>query len=179
MNEVTPWQLFVRRGAYLSVGLLLIIGTLIPFDLTAGGLPGPDILYCLTMIYVIRRPEFVPVWSIFLVFFLRDILSMAPLGLWSLLVVVGTEVVRANIQAFREYFFPLEWLWIAAIFGGMIVIQQVTLSTTLSITPNFGELLYMFVFTVAVYPVTVAVMRYVFRISRPAPGNLDAWGHRL
>ncbi|MCP5087316.1 MAG: hypothetical protein GY952_11000 [Rhodobacteraceae bacterium] len=179
MNETTTFQLFLRRAVYLSLAFIFVSGTLIPFDLTAGSLPGPDILYCLTMIYVIRRPEFIPIWAIFLVFFLREILSMEPLGLWSMLVLVGTEIVRANIQAFREYFFLLEWLWVVAIFAIIQIINQVVLSVSLSITPNILSQLYLLVFTAVAYPATVAVIRFAFGINRPLPGELDAWGNRL
>ncbi|MCP5073417.1 MAG: hypothetical protein GY947_09005 [Rhodobacteraceae bacterium] len=179
MNETTKFQMSLRRAVYLAIGLFLVVTALIPFDLTAGALPGPDVLYCLTMVYVIRRPEFVPVWSIFLIFFLRDILSMAPLGLWSLLVIVGTEVVRANLQAFREYFFFLEWLWVVAIFAAILSIQHVVLSLSLSTTQNIASQLYLLVFTALAYPVTVAIMRYAFSMTRPLPGELDAWGNRL
>ena len=179
MNEVSAWELSVRRGSYLAVGILLIVSSLLPLNLAAGSWPGPDLLYCITMVYMIRRPEFLPVWSVLIVFFLREILTTAPLGLWTMLMVIGTEIVRSNIQAFREYIFGLEWLWVTAIYGGALLIQNIVLSLALSHQPAGLDQFYQFLFTVAAYPIIVAVMRFGFNIQRPPPGEIDAWGHRL
>ena len=61
MIKITMLQLSLRRAGFVGIGMLFILAALIPFDLQAGSLPGPDILYCLTMVFVIRRPEYVPV----------------------------------------------------------------------------------------------------------------------
>lgn len=179
MDDITPWQFWLRRAGFIAIATMFILQALIPLDLTANRLPGPDVLYCVTMAYIIRRPEFVPLWAIFFVFFLRDILSMAPLGIWTLLVITSTEIVRSNLQAFREYFFGIEWLWIAGIFGAILLTQQLILSITLSFTPTFVDLALQFFFTAAIYPVIVAFMKYGFRIECPAAGKTDAKGHKL
>lgn len=179
MQDESPFRLFSYRAGYAGLGILLVLWSVVPFDMRAGALPRPDVFYCITMVYVIRRPEWAPVWLIFGVFFLRDILTQAPLGLFTLLIVMGSEVVRANIQAFREYFFGLEWVWIGGIFVAITLVQQVLLVLTLSQTPRFVEQLYLILFTVAIYPVTVAVMKFGFGFTRPRPGELDAWGKRL
>jgi len=179
MDEISPWQFWLRRAGFIAIGALFMLQALIPLDLTANRLPGPDVLYCLTMAYLIRRPEFVPLWSIIFVFFLRDVLTMAPLGIWTLLIIASTELVRANLQAFREYFFGIEWLWVAVIFGAMLLAQQLILALTLSASPTFVDLLLQFLFTTGIYPVIVAFMKYGFRIDKPAAGKTDARGHRL
>ncbi|MCO4824300.1 MAG: hypothetical protein KC451_05555 [Amylibacter sp.] len=178
MDDTSPVQLWMYRAAYLGIGMAFILWSIIPFDLSAGALPVPDIFFCITMAYVVRRPEYVPVWMIFVVFFLRDILTQAPLGLCTLLVVMGTEVVRGNIQAFREYNFGLEWLWIGAIFVAITTTEQILLALTLSDTPRLLGQVLLILFTLAAYPVTVGVMKFGFGITRPRPGELDAWGKR-
>ena len=179
MDEVSPFQLWMYRAGFVALGLLFVLWSIVPFDMSAGAIPRPDVFYCITMVYIIRKPEWVPVWSVFAVFFLRDILTQAPLGLFTLLVVLGTEVVRANLQAFREYIFGLEWLWIGAIFVAMTLVQQVVLALMLAQTPRLLDQLYLIIFTVAAYPVTVGAMKYGFGFTRPRPGELDAWGKRL
>ncbi len=178
MDDTSPFQLWMYRTAFLGIGMAFILWSIIPFDLSAGALPVPNIFFCITMSYVVRRPEYVPVWAVFIVFFLWDVLTQAPLGLCTLLVVMGTEVVRGNIQAFREYNFGLGWLWISAIFVAITATEQILLALTLSDTPRlFGQVL-LILFTVAAYPVTVGVMKFGFGITRPQPGELDAWGNR-
>jgi rod shape-determining protein MreD len=179
MEDVSPVRLWMYRASFVAVGMLLILWSIIPFDLSAGAMPVPDLFYCITMVYVVRRPEYVPIWAVFFVFFMRDVLTQAPLGLFTLLMVMGTEVVRANIQAFREYIFGLEWLWMATIFVAITLIQQVLLALTLSDTPRFLEQVLLILFTVMTYPVTVGAIKYGLGITRPRPGELDAWGKRL
>ncbi len=179
MEDVSPLRLWMYRAGFLAIGFACILWAIIPFDMSASTLPVPDFFYCVTIAYIVRRPEYVPVWAVFLVFFLRDILTQAPLGLFTLLVVMGSEVVRANIQAFREYIFGLEWLWVATIFTIITVVQQVLLALTLSDTPRFVVQVLLIVFTVLAYPVIVGAMKFGFGITRPRSGELDAWGKRL
>ncbi len=179
MDEVTPFQFWIRRGTYLAFGILLLLQAIIPQSLEATQIPGPDIFYCITMAYIIRRPEYAPLWAIVLIFFLRDVVTMAPLGLATLFFLIATEIVRANLQAFREYFFGIEWLWVAVIYGLILVTQNLVLSLSVSFTPKFVDLFYQFFFTTLAYPVIVLIMRYLFAIDRPAAGKTDARGHRI
>ncbi|MDR6264444.1 MULTISPECIES: hypothetical protein [Rhodobacterales] len=179
MDDIAPFRLWLCRAYYLGIGLLLVLWSIVPFDLTAGSWPRPDIFYCITIAYVVRKPEWAPVWAVFFVFFMRDVLTLAPLGLFTLLIVLGSEVVRGNIQAFREYSFGLEWLWMGAIFTAITIVQQILLLLMLAQTPRFVEQIYLIVFTIMAYPVIVGAMKYGFGFTRPRPGELDAWGKRL
>ena len=167
------------RALFTALGLAFVFWKIVPFEWSPGSTPGPDIFYCITMAYVIRRPEYAPVWLIFAVFFMRDVLTLAPIGLFSLFMVVGTEVVRSNLQAFREYIFGMEWLWIASIFTVITLVQQVMLGLMLANTPRFVDQLLLILFTVLSYPVIVGIMKYGFGFDRPQPGATDAWGKPL
>ncbi len=179
MDDISPFQFWMRRGIYLGLGILLLLQAIIPLNLEATHIPGPDVLYAITMAYVIRRPEYAPLWAIVAIFFLRDVLTMAPLGLGTLLFLIATEIVRSNLQAFREYFFGIEWLWVSVIYGLILLVQTLILSLSVSFTPKFVDLLYQFLFTALVYPVIVLIMRYLFAIDRPAAGKTDARGHHI
>ncbi|MEM6618338.1 MAG: hypothetical protein AAF631_03460 [Pseudomonadota bacterium] len=179
MSEVSPFQVWRARTTFLAVGLGFVAWQVVPFDLSAGRLPWPDVFYCITMVYVIRCPEYAPVWAIFAVFFMRDVLTMAPLGLTTLLMVFGTEIVRANIQAFREYAFGLEWLWVAGIFAGIVLGGHIILGLTLSQAPRLLDQVWLILFTAAAYPVTVFSLKFGFGFERPQPGEFDAYGRRL
>ena len=179
MRGVSTFHFWMYRIGYVGVGSTCILLSIIPFDLSANTLPYPDIFYCFTMIFIVRRPEYVSVWAVFFVFFLRDILTQAPLGLFTFLVIMASEVVRANIQAFREYNFWLEWLWVAAIFIVIMVVQQTILALTLSDMPQLMENILPILLTVMAYPAIVGLVQYGFGLQRPQPGELDAWGNRL
>lgn len=178
-GEISPLRLWVLRSVFIGVAVLVVMWRIVPFDLTAGRWPWPDIFYCITMAYTVRRPELAPVWAILAVFFLRDILTMAPLGLFTLLVVLGSEVVRSNLQAFREYPFALEWMWISGIFALITAVQQIVLGLMLSDVPPFIDQLWLVVMTALAYPPVVFVLRYGFGFTRPQPGEYDGFGHRI
>ena len=179
MTETSFTRLAVNRGVFLLAGVLVVAWRIVPFDLSTGRLPWPDIFYGITMAYVVRRPEWAPAWAIFAVFFLRDILTMAPLGLFTLLMILGTEIVRANLQAFREYPFALEWVWIAGIFALITLGQQVVLGLMLADPPALLDQLWLILLTATIYPVIVFVLKYAFGFERPQPGETDAYGNRL
>ena len=84
MEDTSPLRLWMYRLSFVLVGMVFILWAIIPFDLSAGALPFPDIFYCITMGLIVRRPEYVPIWAVFAVFFMRDILTQAPLGLATL-----------------------------------------------------------------------------------------------
>ncbi len=179
MEDISAFRLWIHRTGFLGIGLVSVLWSVIPFDLSAEALPDPDLFYCLTMAFLVRRPEYVPIWTVFVVFFMRDVLTLAPLGLSTLMIIIASEVVRTNVQAFREYIFGLEWLWVATMFTIITLIQNTVLTLTFADTPRLVEQVPLILFTVLAYPVIVWVIRYVFRITRPRPGESDAWGKRL
>lgn len=179
MTEVSLTRLWMCRLIFLAVGIGVVLWRIVPFDMTAGRLPWPDIFYCITMAYVVRRPEWAPVWIIFVAFFLRDILTIAPLGLFTLAIVIGSEIVRVNVQAFREYPFALEWLWMTTIFAIITLAQQLILGLMLSQTPRFIEQLWLVLLTAIAYPLVVFVLKFAFGFSRPQPGEFDGLGNRI
>src|SRR6056297_633829 len=81
---------------FLAIAAVLFFVQLLPLDLQPGRFPGPDVLLLLAIAWVLRRPDFVPVLLVAAVFLLADILFMRPLGLWTALVVLGMEFLRAR-----------------------------------------------------------------------------------
>lgn len=179
MNDISVLHLAMLRIMFLFFGLMFVIGGLIPFDLTAGRVPGPNLLFCVTFVLVIRRPEVVPVWSIFAVYFLQELFSSSAFGLWTLLVVLATELVRTNLQAFREYNFMLQCLWFGSVLLGMLAVQKAVLTLSVVTGPTVNDQMIIFALTLLCYPVTALIMEFIFGIDTPAPGELDARGQRL
>jgi rod shape-determining protein MreD len=152
---------------------------MLPFDLSVSAWPGPDLLFALTAAYVVRRPELVPFWAVGGIFLLNDVMHMLPLGLWTFLVLLAVEFMRARFSRFREYMFPLEWLIVALIFGLALIVQTLVLKVLFVPTPRVAELIRLFMITVAAYPLVVGFLALLFGIRKPAPGVSDALGHRI
>lgn len=179
MANVPLYRLWTYRAGIAVLGLLVVLWSILPFNMNAGTLPPPDILFCFTMAYIIRKPELMPVRSILVVFFLRDVLTQAPLGLFTLSMVLASEAVRTNLQAFRGYSFGKEWMWIGTIFATITILQKLILEITFTQAPDLDELIYQILFTVGIYPVAAGALKFGFGFKRPPPGEFDAFGKRL
>ena len=139
----------------------------------------PDLLILLTLAWVIRRPSYVAALTIAAVFLLADMLFQRPPGLWAGLVLILSEILRTRSRSMRTLPFWLEWVTVA---GGVIaitMIYRVTLSFTIVPQAPLGLTLVHLMLTLALYPAVVFVSYAVFGVSRPAPGEVDALGHRI
>jgi len=139
----------------------------------------PDLLLLITLAWIARRPSFAPVIVIAAVFFLSDMLFQRPPGLWAGLVLILSEVLRSRARAMRTLPFMLEWATVASGIVLITFIYHFTLSMTLVSQAALGLTLIQMVLTIATYPAVVFVSYAVFGVSRPAPGEVDALGHRL
>lgn len=167
------------RTLFVVIGLVLIFVRLMPVDHSPGGLPGPDLTLALTLAWVLRRPEYVPALLIVLVFLLEDIMFWRPIGLWALIVLGATEFLRRREQSLRDLPFALEWALVAGLLIAMVAVKRIVLLVTMVDQPSLGLELFQMLVTLAAYPVVVLVSRVAFGLRRAAPGEVDAYGHRM
>jgi len=92
----------------------------------------PETTLLITLILIIRSPDYVPFWLIFLTFILSDFLLTKPLGLNTFLVLIITEFVRRNRPAFVEMLFLSEWLVISIILFFASLLKEILLILSLS-----------------------------------------------
>ncbi|MAQ36977.1 MULTISPECIES: rod shape-determining protein MreD [Thioclava] len=167
------------RTLFVVIGLVLIFVRLMPVDHSPGGLPGPDLTLALTLAWVLRRPEYAPALLIVLVFLLEDIMFWRPIGLWALIVLGATEFLRRREQSLRDLPFALEWALVAGLLIAMVAVKRIVLLVTMVDQPSLGLELFQMLVTLAAYPVVVLVSRVAFGLRRAAPGEVDAYGHRM
>lgn len=179
MDEVwwrAPWA---YRGLFLGLALLILFFRLLPLGQTPGRLPGPDLLLCLIMAWMVRRPEFLPLPIIVVVILIEDFLLMRPPGLWTALLVVATEFLRTRVALTRELNFPVEWMLVSGLMLGMTLTYQLTLAVTFEPQPSFGVTLVQTLWSIVVYPVVVLVSQFALNLRKPAAGEVDKAGKRL
>lgn len=141
--------------------------------------PGADLLLCLVLVWVQRRPDHLPAPMIALVFLFDDVLTMRPPGLWAALVLVGTDYLRGREAITRDLPFWAEWLMVGLVLGAMTLANRLVLAVFM--VPQVGvglSVVHMFV-TLAIYPIMAVFMQYVFGLHRAAPGEVDSWGNRI
>ncbi|WP_299813076.1 rod shape-determining protein MreD [uncultured Jannaschia sp.] len=159
----------------LSAGILFF--ALVPFGVGERAWPGPELMVCLTVAWVLRRPDYVPVWLLLPLLLLDDALLLRPLGLWTLLVFLLSEYLRRRVDHAEALPFLSELFLVAGGIVAVFVANHVALVLLLVETPPaHGQALHALA-TIAFYPV-VALGSQLLGVRRLAPGELDSLGSR-
>ncbi|WP_209426091.1 rod shape-determining protein MreD [Pararhodobacter sp. SW119] len=179
MTEVARLDILGHLALWLLlVGLALFL-RILPIDLSPGGHPGPDVILVLTMAWVLRRPAHLPALAIALVWLVEDLMMLRPPGLWALLVLVGTEFLRARHSVVREITFMLEWAMVTGVLLAMTLAYRLVIAIVMLPQDPLDLSLMKLGLTVASYPAVVLVLHFVLRIRKPATGEVDELGRKL
>lgn len=179
MAETPSSQLWIGRATFLGLAALVIFIQLLPIDGRPDRWAFPDILLAGTLAWTARRPDYAPVLSIAIVFLLADLLFQRPPGLMAALVVIATEAIRSRNAAFRNSTVPLEWATITAFIIAITLGNRLVLAVLMTPQAPLGMTLMQMIATILTYPVVILVAHFLFGVSRPAPGQVDSFGHRL
>ena len=172
-------SVWLHRLLFVAVSAFLLFLRLLPIDSAAGGLPGPDLLLCLIFAWMVRRPDYLPVLLVAAVVLTEDMLLMRPPGLWTALVVLGSEFIRSRVALTRELNFSVEWLLVAGLMVAIFLLNRLFFAVTLLPQPAFGFALVQIIWSIMAYPVVVALSRFGLDLRKPAMGETDAQGRRI
>jgi rod shape-determining protein MreD len=178
MAERTESRIWVMRTTYLGLCTLLIFLHLLPLDTNPRGWVGPDLILALTCAWVVRRPEFVPVPLVALVFLMSDLLFHMPPGLWAAIVVIGIQTLRARTPVLRDLAFPAEWFTVAVTLTVMALGNQIALGLLLVDRPSLSLGLMQLVMTLLFYPLVAFGSQVIFGVRKQSPGDVDALVNR-
>ena len=179
MAEARPVRSYSYLALFLALAALSLFIRLLPLGDRGWLFPAPDLLLCLTLAWVVRRPDYLPALAIATVFFLEDLLLMRPPGLWAMLVVLGSEFLRRRAATLRGLNFGFEYLLVAGTLLAMFLANRMILAIVMVPQPSFGLSFAQFLATVIAYPVMVALSHFVFKLRKPATGEVDALGQKL
>lgn len=179
MTEFWRLDTLAHLGLWLLIAALSILARLLPLSVAPESWPGPDLLLALTLAWVLRRPSHLPVAMIALVFFAEDLFLSRPPGLWALVVVIGTEVLRRRQSVVREMNLLLEWATVAVVLVAMTVGYRIGLAIVMTPREPLDLSLIRLAVTVLFYPVVVGVLQYFLQVRKPATGEVDQLGRRL
>jgi len=172
-------SVWLYRAGFVLVALFLLFLKLLPLGTTAGDWPGPDLLLCLIFAWLVRRPDYLPVWLVLIVVLLEDLLLLRPPGLWAALVVLASEFVRSRGALTRELSFWVEWALVAGVMVGLIVAYRVAFAITFLPQAGFGFAMMQVLWSILCYPLVVGALRLTLDLRKPATGEVDAYGRRL
>ena len=164
---------------FLAIAATFLFVRLLPLSAMPARFPGPDLMLCLTLAWVQRRPDYVPALLIVAVFLFDDILSMRPPGLWPLVVLLGTEFLRSRLATLRDLPFAVEWLTTAGLIVVLSLANWLILSLVMVPQAGFGPMLLQALATIAAYPIVVAITLFAFGVRKTTKGETNASGRRL
>lgn len=178
---ISGWQTaqWAYRALYVGLALVLLFLRLLPLGSDAGTFPGPDLLLCLTMAWVMRRPDYLPLGLIVAVVLVEDLILMRPPGLWTALVVLATEFIRSRVALTRELNFVVEWLLVSGLMVGMLLAYRLIFALALLPQPTFGYAVVQVLWSILAYPLVVGASRLMLDLRKPATGETDDYGRRL
>lgn len=172
-------SIWLHRLLFIAIALLLLFFRLLPLGSMAGELPGPDVLLCIVFAWTMRRPDYLPALLITVVVLLEDMILMRPPGLWTALVVIASEFVRARVALTRELNFGVEWLLVAGMMVAMLLVYRLVFAVVLMPQPAFGFAMVQVLWSIMCYPAVVGLSRYLLDLHKPAMGEVDAYGRRM
>lgn len=179
MSESVRVDALGRLALWLALAGVWMFSRMLPLNIGGQGWPLPDLLLIMTLGWVLRRPAHLPALAIGLVWLVEDLLTLRPPGLWALMVLAGTEFLRARHAMVREINLGLEWAIVAGVMAAMWLGNRLILAIVMVPNVPLDLSLVQLLATVALYPVAVFVLHFVLRVRKPATGELDELGRRL
>ena len=179
MIDPVTLERIMFRLLFAAIAAAILFAGILPFAIGAERIPGPDLILLTIFAWILRRPDYMPAFLVTAVLLLEDILFMRPPGLWACLGLVAAEFLRSREEIWRDLPFPLEWAMVAAVLAIVSAAQAAVLGLFLVDQPPIHAQLVRLSLSILSYPVVVAVSRYIFRVAKPAPGEVDALGHKL
>ncbi|EBA13434.1 hypothetical protein [Roseobacter sp. CCS2] len=179
MAEQMDRKIWVQGGVFLALAFVLIVVDLVPLDMRPSLWVSPDLLLATTLAWVVRKPTYVPVLVIALLFLMTDFLFMRPPGLWAALVVILSEVLRRQHREFRNMPLLVEWGTVAVGIIAITIVNRIVLAIVVSPQAPLGLTLIEMIATILVYPIVLLVAHFIFGISRISRGEIGSKGQIL
>ena len=179
MAEPVEKRRWLGCTTFVLLYAALVVASLLPLNTMPRNFVGPDLLVCITLVWVLRRPDLVPLPVIAGLFFVTDLLLQRPPGLLTALMVLMTEMLRRRSAAIRALPFLLEWAVAGVVLIGLTLANRLVLAAILTPQAPLGLSFMQMVMTMLAWPVVAMIARFGFGITRPAPGELDARGKPL
>lgn len=176
MVDPVTSQRWLFRVLFVLLAALMLFVRLLPISGSTGGLPGPDLLFCLGFAWVQRRPDVLTPPLLAAVLLLADLLLGRPPGLWAALGLLGAEFLRSRHQGSGEMPFVLEMAFVAAVVVGTTLAYWALMGLLAVPHTGLGRGLIQAVFTLLAYPVVTGLSALAFRLHPLDPAEADAKG---
>ena len=178
MTDLSPARLWIMRTGFVVLAMIILFFHLLPLETTPRWFAGPDILLAFACAWCIRRPDYVPMPVLAVIFLLADLLLQRPPGLWAMLALLGCENLKSQGRSLRDSNFLAEMISVSIVIFGIMLANRIILAIALVDLPGWGLSLSEAGMTLVFYPVVVAISHWLMGVRKMAPGDLDALGQR-
>lgn len=169
-RTVRTWSF---RGVFLLITALATFFYLLPLQVGSGRWPGPDLILAFAFAWVLRRPDYVPVFLVATVMLLADFIFLRPPGLWAALTIMGLEFLRSREPTSRDLPFAIEWAMVAGVMLAMAVAYRVSLAIFMVDQTSLGLAILGQLSTILSYPIVIAISHYGLGIAKITPSEAD------
>ncbi|MGC8201776.1 rod shape-determining protein MreD [Aliiroseovarius sp. PTFE2010] len=179
MDDFLLPRRWVYRLMLVFISMVIVFVHLLPISVGTGGWPAPDLVLAFGYAWVLRRPDYVPVFLFAAIMLMTDMLFLRPPGLWAALAVMGLEFLRSREPFQRDLPFPVEWAMVAAVMTGLLVANRLIQAIFVVNQASLGLSVMQLIGTIVTYPLVVLISQSLLGVSKIAPGELDSTGHRV
>lgn len=163
--------LLIKQLLYISLGLAIIFYRLLPLQTTPVHWVGPDLLVAATCVYAIRRPAYVPMISVAVLFLFADLMLHHPPGLLSLFMVLSCEWLKRQSHHLRVATFSVEWVAVAFVIAVQVIGSHIILTLSMATKPPVGLTAMQAVGTVLLYPILTSLSHHIFGVHKAPTGE--------
>jgi rod shape-determining protein MreD len=159
-----PRSPLLERALFALLACAAIYVPLVPVSHAADRLPLPDLLYCLTLAWVVRRPSTAPLALVLAAGLAADVLLARPPGLGALGLVLASEAVRGR-RLWLSNVFAAAWLVAALLFALVLAATTALLALSLAPLPAPGPIVGHWLATVLAYPLMALAIAAAGRLG--------------
>lgn len=166
----TP-QIWAYRGLYLALGIFMVALPLLPLQFNPTQWPMPDMLFALTVAWVVRQPRSAPFLLVAALALLADAVLTRPLGLWAFLFLITVETLRPIHKTIQERGVIFELLVACAALVIMVFAQNILLWISFSKTMDLTVSAKFVLRTLLFYSFMIIFLHYIIRVRKPDISN--------
>lgn len=175
LNTARPWTM---RIAFSALVMVILFFHMLPLQTATGGWIWPDFILAFAIAWSVRRPDFVPLGLLALLFLLADLLLQRPPGLWAALALVACSQMQNQARSLRDASLATEFMSAAAWIVGVGLGYRIVLAILLVDMPSLVPALLQIVVTVIAYPLVVAATHGTMGVRKATPHDLGSSGVR-
>lgn len=178
MSNISPLRLWSMRLVFVALALVILLGDLLPLQTVPRGWAGPDLLFCLALIWSVRAPDYVPVFLLATLFLLADFLLSRPPGLAAAMMLLACSNLQSWMSRNRDTGLTGEWLRATFLIFGVMIAYRLALVILFVPAPPLGLAVFQAFMTTLFYPAMIALSAFGFGVRFAVPGEYDRMGQR-